>query len=104
MNIVEVHKDKIAEKVHKAVYKHFEFVKKEIESSLSIGYDNIIKNFSVKLSEEEGLKLSIDLVDGLDTKGQNIIMVLAHGGIIRKKKGEFIRIPPNSILTTYIVG
>lgn len=95
------------EEINKAIqdetYKQMEFAVEAIRTELSFPtYENIIKNFSIDMSNGN-ISLSLELENDFDTEGQDTIRVLAKGGALKKKNGEFVFVPPNMALSKYLI-
>jgi hypothetical protein len=79
--------------------KHFKEAEENVRKVLtSAGYEHIVKSVSVN-DYLEGL--TIEFEDEIDTKGQNVLQVLAHGGQI-KKGDELIPVAPSETIRRYL--
>lgn len=71
---------------------------KEILSSPM--YEEVVKKFDIKI-EDGKLKTYLEVPDEFSIGNQDVFRLLIYGGVIEKKKGGFVRFPPNSILMRY---
>ncbi len=92
-------------KVKEVVEDNSRLAVSEIRRSLSAEiYSGIIKNFNIKLGDDGDIRMSLSVKDDFLAENQDVIRVLAYGGVFKKKNGEFVGVPPNLILLRYLVG
>lgn len=76
--------------------------KEEIQEELSSpGYNHIFNNVSVDYTQE-GFSINLDFKDDIKTEEQDVMELLARGGVLSKKDGSYIEVPPSPVLTKYL--
>lgn len=84
------------------VEEYFVKMKEEIQKELtSPGYNHIFKNVNVSYTNE-GVSINFDFKDDIKTEDQDVIEVLARGGVLFKEDGSYIQVKPSLVMSKYL--
>lgn len=90
------------EVIENNVEQYFVKMKEEVEKELtSPGYNHIFKEVNVFYTNQ-GLSINFDFKEGIKTEGQDVIEVLARGGVLSKEDGSYIPVKPSPVMSKYL--
>jgi thermostable 8-oxoguanine DNA glycosylase len=94
--------DKTNEAIENSIEEYWAKAKEEIEEELtSAGYNHIFDNVKVEYTQE-GFSINLDFKDDIKTEDQDVMELLARGGVLMKKDGSYIEVKPSSVLIKYL--
>jgi thermostable 8-oxoguanine DNA glycosylase len=94
--------DKTNEAIENSIEEYWAKAKEEIEEELtSAGYNHIFDNVKIEYTQE-GFSINLDFKDDVKTEDQDVMELLARGGVLTKKDGSYIEVKPSSVLIKYL--
>ena len=95
--------EKTNEVIENNIEEYFVKAKKELERELtSAGYNHIFDNVNVSYSNK-GISINFDLKGDIKSENQNVIGVLARGGVLFKEDDSYIQVKPSLVISKYLM-